>query len=919
MLHIGNLFPGEGKGWSDDLPTEEGARKGQHSASQCRPKLQPNYRRNFSKDSNLYRQMDQVNRRSRDFRYCIGLSTGFFRDSSSAKTANSIQPFRRGGEVGGFGGAETSEEEGYRGGRTLRKSVSVKHFHDTQEGWREKAGGRHEGLEQFHRTSSFQNGGSVTLAITPPEGGFYVQDRLERCISNNSNCKKIKDLPKVSLERETLPVHMSTFRPQILSKNFHKGSEASLSLPQSSGSSTAGVFRRHTYHGSNPRAMSGAYAADMAVVDRFRFSGKPKEVSFSTQKTSRIPGVHCKFHRNEIVFNGRKTVKSKTRSREAAEIKPSGKDIGKLLGLLPVNSSSHCSGSSPFQKFTGRCDKGLKRLKGGTRLPECSLSLSGGQERTGMVEGLRKNEQWQKHFAPGRTRHNILRCFQARMGGTSESSKNRGSMELGGKVKITHKLARVKSSFPGFASFSSPTKTSACSDWHRQQNSNDLYQQIRGNPFTSSHISSLRDVELCSRQKPDFVSSVCSRRGKPDCRQKVKGVPGQPGMDAASSGVSGITKRGWLFQYRSLCNTGEPSGSCICQLETRAWGSCHRCFQCKMGFSTGLPIPSLLYDQKVPQKNSARSGTLCPDHTSVEKQPLVSSHSSSVSRATIASAKTAGSSETSRHRKDTPPVPSKKLQAGCMAHFRAKLAKEGFSQKVSDILLSSWRKKTASQYESAWKAWSGWCSEREINPFSTTLENIFEFLADLFHKGFKFRTLGVYRSAISSNYETVDGFVIGKHPMMAKFMKGVFSLRPLEPKYFVTWDVRQVLDFLKTWSPAESLSLKQLTLKLVMLAALITAARSSSVNKMNLCFRYFKPHGVLFKVPGLTKCAGPKRPLQNLFLASFPPDRRLCFVNYPKQYEKVTKNLRQKTENTQNLLFISYVKPHKPVTLATIA
>ena len=563
--------------------------------------------------------------------------------------------------------------------------------------------------------------------------------------------------------------------------------------------------------------------------------------------------------------------------------------------------------------------KALKGSRGGTRLPECSLSLSGGQERTGMVEGLRKNEQWQKHFAPGRTRHNILRCFQARMGGTSESSKNRGSMELGGKVKITHKLARVKSSFPGFASFSSPTKTSACSDWHRQQNSNDLYQQIRGNPFTSSHISSLRDVELCSRQKPDFVSSVCSRRGKPDCRQKVKGVPGQPGMDAASSGVSGITKRSWLFQYRSLCNTGEPSGSCICQLETRAWGSCHRCFQCKMGFSTGLPIPSLLYDQKVPPKNSARSGTLCPDHTSVEKQPLVSSHSISVSRATIASAKTAGSSETSRHRKDTPPVPSKKLQAGCMAHFRAKLAKEGFSQNVSDILLSSWRKKTASQYESAWKAWSGWCSEWEINPFSTTLENIFEFLADLFHKGFKFRTLGVYRSAISSNHETVDGFVIGKHPMMAKFMKGVFSLRPPEPKYFVTWDVRQVLDFLKTWSPAESLSLKQLTLKLVMLAALITAARSSSVNKMNLCFRYFKPHGVLFKVPGLTKCAGPKRPLQNLFLASFPPDRRLCFVNYLVQYEKVTKNLRQKTENTQNLLFISYVKPHKPVTSATIA
>ena len=43
------------------------------------------------------------------------------------------------------------------------------------------------------------------------------------------------------------------------------------------------------------------------------------------------------------------------------------------------------------------------------------------------------------------------------------------------------------------------------------------------------------------------------------------------------------------------------------------------------------------------------------------------------------------------------------------------------------------------------------------------------------------------------------------------------------------------------------------------------------------------------------------------------------FYKIFKPYEKVTKSLRQKAENTPNLLFISYVKPHKPVTSATIA
>ena len=45
------------------------------------------------------------------------------------------------------------------------------------------------------------------------------------------------------LERENVPVHMSTFWPQILSKNFYKGSETPLGLPQSSGSLSASVFR----------------------------------------------------------------------------------------------------------------------------------------------------------------------------------------------------------------------------------------------------------------------------------------------------------------------------------------------------------------------------------------------------------------------------------------------------------------------------------------------------------------------------------------------------------------------------------------------------------------------------------------------------------------------------------------------------
>ena len=76
--------------------------------------------------------------------------------------------------------------------------------------------------------------------------------------------------------------------------------------------------------------MSGAYPADMAVVDRFGSSGKPEDISVNSQTADRIPRVPHEFDRNETVFNGRKTVEIKTRSRVPAEIKASGKD-GKVL------------------------------------------------------------------------------------------------------------------------------------------------------------------------------------------------------------------------------------------------------------------------------------------------------------------------------------------------------------------------------------------------------------------------------------------------------------------------------------------------------------------------------------------------------------------------------------------------------------
>ena len=128
----------------------------------------------------------------------------------------------------------------------------------------------------------------------------------------------------------------------------------------------------------------------MAVVDRFGFFGKPEEVSVKSQMADRIPGVPREFHRNETVFNGRKIVKIKTRSRVPAEISSSGKDVGKLRGLCQLTLPAIAVAHLHFRKLQADMIKAIKDLGGEeTRLPECSPSLS---------KAKKELEWWRDHL-----------------------------------------------------------------------------------------------------------------------------------------------------------------------------------------------------------------------------------------------------------------------------------------------------------------------------------------------------------------------------------------------------------------------------------------------------------------------------------------------------------------------------------------
>ena len=85
---------------------------------------------------------------------------------------------------------------------------------------------------------------------------------------------------------------------------------------------------------------------------------------------------------------------------------------------------------------------------------------------------------------------------------------------------------------------------------------------------------------------------------------------------------------------------------------------------------------------------------------------------------------------------------------------------------------------------------------------------VLEFLNDLYKKNLSYSALNTARSSISSVIYC-DGFPVGQHPLVIRFMKGVFKLRPNLPKYNRIWDPKIVLKLLGNWSPNSELELQK--------------------------------------------------------------------------------------------------------------
>ena len=226
----------------------------------------------------------------------------------------------------------------------------------------------------------------------------------------------------------------------------------------------------------------------------------------------------------------------------------------------------------------------------------------------------------------------------------------------------------------------------------------------------------------------------------------------------------------------------------------------------------------------------------------------------------------------------------------------------GLSTAASDIILCAWRDGTKKQYQTYITKCENYCNSKGISPVSASVVQGINFLTELVSSGIGYSAVNTARSALSTILVVNDCVTFGTHPLVKRFLKGVFEQKPSLPRYAVIWDVNQVLNSLRSYPPIEDISLKKLTVKVVMLLALLTGQRTQTIHCLDVNHMDMSDKKCTFYLTSLQKQSRPGKHQKPIALEAFDQEPSLCIIRHLKAYVEKTRVFRADTDRNQLLL-----------------
>ena len=783
-------------------------------------------------------------------------------------------------------------------------------FHSSQEGWRTPSYNKPERFEQVYSPYPFQDGGYTIPEGYCSSGGLHDQVGSQGCLLFNPYTSFPLEVFDFPVEANVLPVHLSPLWSLQCSQSIYKSNEASYYLPQISGNTDGRLLGRYANSGSYQRGTPQMEVNCSGFIREPRVSHQLRQVRTGTRPESNIPRFSNQHNKNADQTAKRKDQSSSSGGSEA----PGGSASVSKTASPPDRSVLRDSSSNPSSSPPLQGSSAFETSSPQERRVRCdSSSFAGSKRRPVMVDPESESCKWSTPSERPAIPPDRDRCISDGLGGSVSGRADRWSLDGRGE-STPHKLSGAVGSYICDSSLCQGQTGLGSPCAHGQYHGCSICQSHGRNEVSEALLHDKESLGLVS--SATFSPNCIPHPGEAErgSRPTIKVNCGPSRLDAESNDIPSNQ-----FSLESptgglVCIQNYQTNSTFFQLETRPTSRSSGCIQADMDGVYGLCEPSMGVNRSLCTIHPSAGCNDSANHPTMARSAVVPN---SVSSLTGQSEATSSVPRPSNESSGSQVSISKRSQSvGRMVHLRQSYQGAGISDKATALLLASWRSSTTKNYNSSWRVWEQWCVQSSTNPISPSLSDILNFIAYQFHQGKQYRSLNCYRSALSSVLAPIEGFDIGRHPLVCRILKGAFQLRPPKAKYTTFWSVEQVLSHLASWGDNQSLPLQKLTLKLAMLLALCSASRTSDLTKLSIGHRFFCNGKVIFYPTGLAKQSSPDNLPTPIEFRAFP-DNLLCPVQCLQRYEAITTSFRVKSEQQQ--LFLSLKKPHSPVVSSSIA
>lgn len=237
----------------------------------------------------------------------------------------------------------------------------------------------------------------------------------------------------------------------------------------------------------------------------------------------------------------------------------------------------------------------------------------------------------------------------------------------------------------------------------------------------------------------------------------------------------------------------------------------------------------------------------------------------------------------------------------------------GISTVSADLILNSWAPSSISQYDCGLRKWSVFCKDQGYSPFDINVTNLLNFIGEL-SKTLSYSSVMSCKAAVFA-FANCMGIKLEHTDLIERALKGLFRAKPSMPKYSTTWRVEDLLTFIKSLGPNQSLELKDLTLKCLCLLVLSCPRRSSEIASLKIENFLFSDDKISIPVGIMNKNRARGQPPQIISISYFLEDEVLCPVMCLREY--LLRTLLFRTEG--KTLFISFISPYASVNSTTLA